>query len=77
MHGPHQRLLTRVYILIRQQLLLPRHAGSLSGQTVITNIVVTSVVGLGMLTTYGSLFRGVLGPSLLIFRHVTYIDEET
>jgi hypothetical protein len=61
-------LLTSVYTLLRQQLLMRRHAGSLSEQTVITNIAVTGVVGLGMLTTYGLLFIGVLGLSLLIFR---------
>jgi predicted Zn-dependent protease len=61
-------LLTCIYTLLRQRLLVRRQAGSLSEQTVITNIAITSVVGLGMLTTYGWLFSSVLGLSLLIFR---------
>jgi hypothetical protein len=42
-------LLTCIYTLLRQRLLVRRQAGSLSEQTVITNIAITSVVGLGML----------------------------
>jgi hypothetical protein len=61
-------MLTYIYILQRQQLLVRRQAGSLSEQTVITNVAITSVVLLGMLTTDVWLFSGVLGLSLLIFR---------
>ena len=61
-------MLTSIHILLRQRLLVRRQAGSLSEQTVITNVAIVSVVGLGMVTTYGWLFSGVLGLSLLIFR---------
>ena len=53
-------LLTSIYTLIRQRLLVRRQVGSLSEQTVITNIAIASVVVLGMLTTYGLLFSYVV-----------------
>jgi hypothetical protein len=62
-------LLTSVYILKRQQLLMRREGGRLSEQTVVTNVAITAVVLLGMLTTYGLLFIGTLICRLLLFRH--------
>jgi predicted Zn-dependent protease len=67
-------LLTSIYTLIRQRLLVRRQVGSLSEQTVITNIAIASVVVLDMLTTYGLLFSSVLGLSLLIFGQPVIAD---
>jgi hypothetical protein len=46
-----------------------RESRLLSEQTVITNVSVTTVILLGMLTTYGLLFVGALGLSAILFRH--------
>ena len=62
-------LMTSFYILRRQRLLMRRETSGLSEQTVITNISVTAVVALGMLTTYSLLFLAALGLSALFFRH--------
>jgi hypothetical protein len=67
-------LLTSIFTLIRQRLLVRRQLRSLSEQTVITNIAIASVVVLGMLTTYGLLFSGVLALSLLIFGQPVIAD---
>ena len=67
-------LLTSIFTLIRQRLLVRRQVRSLSEQTVITNIAIASVVVLGMLTTYGLLFSSVLALSLLIFSQPVIAD---
>ena len=61
--------LTSFYILRRQRLLMRRETRILSEQTVITNVSVSTVVLLGMLTTYAVLFLGALGLSVILFRH--------
>ncbi|MDH3604565.1 MAG: hypothetical protein OEU26_33575, partial [Candidatus Tectomicrobia bacterium] len=60
-------IITSFYILRRQRLLMRRETSALSEQTVITNLSVTAVVVLGMLTTYGLLFLAALGLSTLLF----------
>jgi predicted Zn-dependent protease len=60
--------LTSLYILKRQRLLTHRQTGVLSEQTVFTNISITLVVLLGMLTTYGLLFTGALTLGLVFFQ---------
>jgi hypothetical protein len=59
--------LTSLYILTRQRLLTRRHTRALSEQTVFTNMAITLVVLLGMLTTYGLLFTGALTLGLVFF----------
>jgi predicted Zn-dependent protease len=61
-------LLTSAYILKRQRLLTRRETSALSEQMVVTNISITAVVVLGMLTTYLLLFMGAFGCSTLLFR---------
>jgi predicted Zn-dependent protease len=53
-------ILTSVYVLRRQGLLMRRERRPLSEQTVVTNVSVATVVCFGMLTTYGCLFLGAL-----------------
>jgi hypothetical protein len=63
-------VITSVYILRRQRLLIRREMMPLSEQVVATNVSVIAVVCLGMLTTYGLLFFGALVFSLLFFQPV-------
>ena len=62
-------IITTFYILRRQRLLMRRETSGLSEQTVTTNISVTAVVALGMLTTYSLLLLAALGLSALFFQH--------
>ena len=62
-------LVTSLYILRRQRLLMRREITGLSEQTVITNISVIAVVVLGMLTTYALLFFAALALITLFFHH--------
>lgn len=62
-------LVTSLYILRRQRLLMRREITGLSEQIVTTNISVIAVVVLGMLTTYAWLFFAALGLSTLFFHH--------
>jgi hypothetical protein len=62
-------MVTSLYILRRQRLLMRREITGLSEQTVITNTSVIAVVVLGMLTTYALLFFAALGLITLFFHH--------
>jgi hypothetical protein len=62
-------IITTFYILRRQRLFMRRETSGLSEQTVTTNISVTAVVALGMLTTYSLLLLAALGLSALFFQH--------
>jgi hypothetical protein len=69
--------LTSLYILTRQRLLTRRHTRALSEQTVFTNMAITLVVLLGMLTTYGLLFTGAMTLGLVFFPRRVIISWAT
>ena len=58
---------TSIFILKRQRLLLRRSRRGLTEQTVVTNVSITVIVLLGMVTTYLALFILVLGLGYLFY----------